>query len=191
VLDAVVALFWEKGFEATSVADIVEATGLNKSSLYNAFGSKEALFALAVDRYLDIRGTMIADMLIEGSGGIDDLEMFIGFMEQEATSETGRQGCLAVNTSTELGLRDDDVAELANRFRSEIRTALRAVLDRAEAAGEIEARTAEAKTEILLAFMLSMAVIVRSGAGADEIAGQFAGVRALLVDWQAATRTGN
>jgi hypothetical protein len=134
---------------------------------------------------------MIADMLIEGSGGIDDLEMFIGFMEQEATSETGRQGCLAVNTSTELGLRDDDVAELANRFRSEIRTALRAVLDRAEAAGEIEAGTAEAKTEILLAFMLSMAVIVRSGAGADEIAGQFAGVRALLVDWQAATRTGN
>ena len=54
VLDALTALFWRQGYEATSMADIVEASGLNKSSLYNTFGSKQELFATILDRYVDM-----------------------------------------------------------------------------------------------------------------------------------------
>jgi AcrR family transcriptional regulator len=54
-LEAAMLLFWERGFEGTSMADLTQAMGLNPSSIYAAFGDKHALFQLAVKRYLDIR----------------------------------------------------------------------------------------------------------------------------------------
>lgn len=52
-LEAAMLLFWERGFEGTSMADLTQAMGLNPSSIYAAFGDKHALFSLAVKRYLD------------------------------------------------------------------------------------------------------------------------------------------
>jgi AcrR family transcriptional regulator len=54
-LEAAMLLFWERGFEGTSMADLTQAMGLNPSSIYAAFGDKQALFSLAVERYMDIR----------------------------------------------------------------------------------------------------------------------------------------
>jgi AcrR family transcriptional regulator len=54
-LEAAMLLFWERGFEGTSMADLTQAMGLNPSSIYAAFGDKQALFSLAVKRYLDSR----------------------------------------------------------------------------------------------------------------------------------------
>ena len=72
VLDVVVELFWTKGYEATSISDIVEATGLNKSSLYNTFGPKNDLFEAAVERYLDMRTAMMTEVVGDGTAGLDD-----------------------------------------------------------------------------------------------------------------------
>jgi AcrR family transcriptional regulator len=54
-LEAAMLLFWERGFEGTSMADLTQAMGLNPSSIYAAFGDKHTLFQLAVKRYMDIR----------------------------------------------------------------------------------------------------------------------------------------
>ena len=62
VLDALVQLFWSRGFDDASLNEIVEAAGLNKSSLYNAFGSKDEVFFAVLDRYLDFRSGMLAEM---------------------------------------------------------------------------------------------------------------------------------
>jgi len=178
------AVFWEKGFEAASLADIVEATQLNKSSLYNAFGSKEQLFSLALERYVEMRTDMITEFLTTGTRGLADLESFLDLMREEAVSAGGRLGCLAVNTSTELGVRDDDVIKMSLEFRNEIRTAVRAALTRAEAAGEIAAGSVDRHAAILLSFVLSLPVITRSGADAAELEDQFAAARAMLTDWR-------
>ena len=58
-------LFWERGFEGTSMADLTQAMGLNPSSIYAAFGDKHALFSLAVKRYLDIRAQYATKALQE------------------------------------------------------------------------------------------------------------------------------
>ncbi|MEO6714384.1 MAG: helix-turn-helix domain-containing protein, partial [Mycobacteriales bacterium] len=50
-LDAAVDVFWERGYESTSVADLEIATGLSRSSLYQAFGSKRTLYQASLDRY--------------------------------------------------------------------------------------------------------------------------------------------
>jgi AcrR family transcriptional regulator len=54
-LESAMLLFWEHGFEGTSMADLTRAMGLNPSSIYAAFGDKHALFSLAVKRYMQIR----------------------------------------------------------------------------------------------------------------------------------------
>jgi AcrR family transcriptional regulator len=64
-LEAAMLLFWEHGFEGTSMADLTEAMGLNPSSIYAAFGDKHALFSLAVKRYMQIRAQYATKALEE------------------------------------------------------------------------------------------------------------------------------
>lgn len=184
VLDQLVQLFWEQGFEATSIADIVAATGLNKSSLYNAFGSKEELFGRVLTRYMELRAEMLREIVVEGTGGIDDVLTLIGFMQAEITSDTGGRGCLAVNVSTELGLRDDDTQAASRFYRDTIRAALTSALTRAGERGEIEAGSVATYVDVLLPWMLGMAVVARAGADHSEVAGHFDAVRAMLAGWR-------
>ena len=114
VLDAVMELFWEQGFEAASLAEIVDAAGLNKSSLYNTFGSKEALFRRALDRYICGRQQML-DEITSGSDGLDDLHALVEMVRTETLSEHGRRGCLALNSAAELGFESDEVVASAQR----------------------------------------------------------------------------
>jgi TetR/AcrR family transcriptional repressor of nem operon len=184
VLDQLVELFWTRGYEATSISDIVAATGLNKSSLYNSFGSKDELFEAAVERYLAMRTGVMRELVRDGTDGLGDVLRLLDFQQEAMAEEHGRLGCLAVNTSTELGLRDDTAAQLSTRYRGEIREAVRAALNRAEAAGEIASGTAPDRTETVLAFTLSLAVIARGGASQAELDGQFAAMRSLIADWR-------
>ena len=64
-LEAAMLLFWERGFEGTSMADLTQARGLSPSSIYTAFGDKQALFALAAKRYLDNPAQYVARALAE------------------------------------------------------------------------------------------------------------------------------
>ncbi len=187
VLERVTALFWERGYESTSMADIVEASGLNRSSIYNSFGSKESLFALALERYVGGRVAMMTQVLTGGSGGLSDLELFVDMMQTEASGENGPRGCLAVNTSTEFGTRDAGMIKVSSGFRDQMRAALLATLGRAEAAGEIAAGSADRHAAILLSFVLSLGVMARSGADAAELDDHFAAARAMIADWRVDT----
>jgi AcrR family transcriptional regulator len=64
-LEAAMLLFWERGFEGTSIADLTAAMGLNPSSIYAAFGDKHALFSLVVKRYLETRAQYATEALQE------------------------------------------------------------------------------------------------------------------------------
>lgn len=184
VLDRVVALFWSQGFEATSMSDLVEATGLNKSSLYNTFGPKEELFQTAIQRYLAMRHQMLHSMLRDGEAGLDDVEEFLVFARAQFDGEMGANGCLAVNTSTELGGRVVEVDKMSSEYRDEIRTSFRAALSRAADAGEIRAEPIDVYAEVLIAFMLSMSVFARGAATTDEVDAQFAAIRATIESWR-------
>jgi AcrR family transcriptional regulator len=64
-LEAAMMLFWKRGYEGTSMADLTQAMGLNPSSIYAAFGDKHALFRLAVKRYMEMRGQYAGKALEE------------------------------------------------------------------------------------------------------------------------------
>lgn len=184
VLDAVVHLFWNKGYEATSVADIVDTTGLSKSSLYSAFGSKDALFEKALNRYIDFRSVMLTEILVDGSGGLDDFDILLDFMWSQVAEGEDYRGCLAVNTSTELGTREPKVVAAGQRYREVLHEALVAPLERAADRGEIAAGRVDLYANILASAMLGMAVLVRSGAESSEIRSNFDSIRELIDSWR-------
>ncbi len=186
VLDALVALFWERGFEAASLTDIVDTAGLNKSSLYNAFGSKDEVFVRALERYVDARAAMLQEMT-DGDAGIDDLLAAIEAIREEITSEQGARGCLAVNTSTELGLRNDQVRELSERYRSSLRHGFCRPLERAAALGEIPDELVETYVDIIQAFVVSLAVSARSAAPPEELNRQLDSMQTLIETWRRGT----
>lgn len=106
VLASARQVFWRHGLHATSVEDLSRATGLGQSSLYNAFGSKDALFAACLDSYLTDARTRDSAILEDSSMGVvervEALLTAIATEEAERSAGGDPRGCLAVNTLAEL-----------------------------------------------------------------------------------------
>jgi TetR/AcrR family transcriptional repressor of nem operon len=183
VLDALMELFWTKGYEAASLTDMVEASGLNKSSLYNAFGSKDEIYDLALGRYLDTRMGML-DQIITGDQGLDDLLDFFEFVRLEASSESGRRGCLAVNSSTELGNTKPSAADFSKRYRATMGDALRRPIETAAALGQIDSELVDVYVDTSRAFVVSTSVSMRGGVGVEEVSRQVDSMCRLVDTWR-------
>ena len=118
VLDRAMETFWRRGYEATSIDDLVAATGVKRGSLYNAFGDKEGLFLAAFERYRQRVLTPIADAL-DRPDALAGIEAMVDTQLRIAAAADGPCGCLVVNTAMETAGRDD---RLARRMREEMAT---------------------------------------------------------------------
>ncbi|MEM7274739.1 MAG: TetR/AcrR family transcriptional regulator [Actinomycetota bacterium] len=179
VLDTVVDLFWDRGFGATSMGDIVARTGLSKSSLYGAFGSKDALFETALDRYLADHRRTIDEILTNGSKGLDDIDVFFSGVEEQA-GLTERRGCLAVNTATERRTTEPALVQMSARHRDAMRDGFTAALTRAVDLGVVDADQIDDLSNLLVTTALGLAVMIGGGAPTDEVLAHLASARASL-----------
>ncbi|QHC70079.1 TetR/AcrR family transcriptional regulator [Rathayibacter sp. VKM Ac-2801] len=130
VVRAARAVFWESGFEEASLPDLESATGLRRSSLYHAFGSKRGLFDAAVQSYLDevVRPRLAPLVAPRGASPTALEEYFTGLRAALADSRTlsARSGCLLLNAAGAPIARDDAVREVIAHYRAELLGALRA-----------------------------------------------------------------
>lgn len=129
-------VFWEHGYDMASLADLERATGLGRSSLYQAFGSKRGLFDAAVEEYLgSIVRPRLAPLLhpTPGRNGVRDY--LDGFSSTLGTlaSDSPHLGCLLVSAAPGIGARDDAAGAVIRGYRSELEAALAHAL---EAAGD-------------------------------------------------------
>lgn len=169
VLALVVDLFWEKGYAATSIGDVVERTGLSKSSLYGAFGSKEELYRTALVRYLDDHRAMVDAVLTAGTGGLSDIDAFFDRIGEQVEVVGETRGCLVVNTSTELGTTEPALVELGAAHRGFLRVGFVAALERAVSEGEFDPRHVAITADLMVTCVLGLAVMIRGGAQLEEI----------------------
>lgn len=108
VLTSAMSTFWQRGYEATSMADLLDATGLSKSSLYAAFGGKHDVFLSSYDLYRDRQADRLRSILDQSPAphGIRD------FFEQiisGGSDELQRFGCMSTNQAAERGAQDESV----------------------------------------------------------------------------------
>jgi len=138
VLDTAMDVFWRKGYHATSMADLVEATGLHRGSLYAAFGSKAELYDRAVDRYMS--AVALRRALADGRDkpvGKLLREVFDDIIESAVTDDT-RRGCLMTNTAVELAAHQPQIADRVRSTVAELEDLLASRFELAQATGEID-----------------------------------------------------
>ena len=167
VLDKAMALFWRQGFAASSVQDLVDATGLSRSSLYAAFGDKRGLFLAAVDRYVETASAQRIQALRTGRDPLASIRHFFDDLVAFSVGEGRRLGCLLTNEAVELAPSEP---EFDRRFRAslaEVEKAFAEALGRAQRAGEIgAARDLRALSRMLTNTVQGLRVLAR--AGVDE-----------------------
>jgi TetR/AcrR family transcriptional repressor of nem operon len=111
VLDAAMQAFWTHGYEATSMADLMEAMGLQKGSIYKAFGDKHSLFLQAFQRYVDyFYGQTVK--LFTDLPPAEAVRAWIEHGQSFGKGSTTRRGCLFCNTVVELAPHDDEVLKV-------------------------------------------------------------------------------
>ena len=105
--------FWARGYEATSVNDLMDATGLQKGSLYKAFGDKHSLFIKALGAYLDELSEHDQALAAQDVTPKEALQAYVhGGIDSMTGEGTDQCGCFAVNTVVELAPHDPEVRAL-------------------------------------------------------------------------------
>ncbi|MFD6444850.1 TetR/AcrR family transcriptional regulator [Promicromonospora sp. NPDC060204] len=120
-------VFWLRGYVATSLSQLQQATGLSKSSLYEAYGSKRGLFERAAQSYLEeIIWPLLAPMEAPGAGRQSVVDYFLNLAAYFRSGPLGEQsrGCLIVNVSMDLNDLDAQAADLVTGLRIRTRGAI-------------------------------------------------------------------
>lgn len=134
-LDRAMKVFWDKGYAATSIQDLVEAMQINRFSLYATFGDKADLYLAACDKYCE---SVVSQMLGELEAGQAGLASLRRYFDQLIRVNSGsRRGCLMVNSAIELALSDDAVATRVQAYLARVENAFFAALQRAKRSGEL------------------------------------------------------
>lgn len=159
--------FWDAGFAATSLDDLTAATGMNRPSLYGAFGDKQALYRKAFDLYLERTRAAMAQAFAGDSSLRADLRRAYDIgIAIYLSGDNGPRGCFIIGTAVAQAVTDPDIrAALAGVLR-EIDAAFRARIVRAQRGGELSTNADPAKLAMVAsAALYSLTIHARAGAG--------------------------
>jgi TetR/AcrR family transcriptional repressor of nem operon len=168
--------FWAKGFDGTSTADLCQATGLPRSSLYNTFHSKEHLFRRALSYYVNtVTARQAAVLDSPATSGLERVRSLLTVIvdDETANQESGRgTGCFTVNTITSIASRNRDIAQVVEADLHKRLSSLRlAIMD-----GQLDGSVAADRDPGDLAWYVTslvsgMRVAAQSGAGRKALEG--------------------
>lgn len=176
VLDAAQRVFHAQGFEATSIQDLVDATGLSRSSLYGAFGDKQGLYLAVLDRYAEA-GRVAADAVCASCSPLDAIR---AVLEQAAQGGDG-PGCLMVNASVERASRDSDTAARSAAARRALDARFEGLVRRAQSALEVDAALdAPSMAHFLTGALYGIRTLQTSGAETPALEDVVQGAMAVL-----------
>ena len=139
-LDRAMHLFWERGYNATSTADLVERMGLGRGSLYHAFGDKRALFLAALERYERRGKERIRERFAAPTPVRAALEDMLLDIARGSCGEAGRKGCMLSNTASEMAPHDAVIAARIEAIYRAMEREFARAIRRGQAAGEIGSR---------------------------------------------------
>lgn len=165
-------LFWEQGYAATSMEQLVQAMGIKRQSLYDTFGDKHRLFLAAMDAYCTMLDNAMLQPLRSPDAGLQALHetglTIIDFLLRYPK----RRACLMANTTLELAPHDAEVAAKVRIHMASMESAFRHALTNAKARGEIAATSdVDALAKYLVGMAHGLMVMAKSGADRDTLTG--------------------
>lgn len=160
-LQSALELFWRRGYEATSVADLVEHLGIGRASIYATFGGKSELYLKALDRYAEMRDPLLLGELSQPGPALPAVRAVVRRFAAEAASPEGRlNGCFVTNTAAELAPHDPAAARRVEISWERLEAPLHSALVRAQAQGELAGeRDPRALARMLLVLLQGIRVV--------------------------------
>jgi len=163
-LDAAMEVFWKKGYEAASVADLLSAMSINRSSLYAAFGDKRALFLAVLDHYHEtVTASLTATLSAPGSP-VENIRRTLQNVGDSA-ARGGCRGCLMTNTTVETAPHDSEVAKAMRAALRRVENAFHAALKRAVACKELPDTNIRALARFLTGTLQGVVVLAKARLG--------------------------
>lgn len=167
-LETALQLFQRKGYEGTSMSDLTEAIGVNRPSLYTAFGSKEELFRKALDLYTQRQDTVLTAALAQPTAHGVAEALLLGYLHDPFASEA--PGCLLVQGALACSDEGNGVRYELSRRREVIVEMLRRRFEQAHREGDLPADIRPADmARYVVTVMNGMSVQAAGGAGADDL----------------------
>jgi len=170
VLNLAMETFWAKGYEATSMADLMAATGLHKGSIYQAFGSKHELFIAALRRYLEIMRQEKNETLSRANSPLEGIRLVAHNMLDRMDGHSScPKGCMVVNTIVELAPHDPEVEKILNEHTGLMQSSLIDAVTQGQMAGQINtSKPPEAIAMLMMTFMTGLAAVVKSSVTKEQ-----------------------
>jgi len=168
-IDVALNLFWERGYEGTSLAALTEAMGINVPSLYAAFGNKQQLFKKALERYLQRPASYLPNALKEPTARRAAEKLFEGAISM--AMQRGRpDGCLLVQGALASGPESEMIRKDLSARRAGAETAVRRRFERAVAEGDLPPNTDCAKlARYVITVVWGMSVQAAGGASRAQL----------------------
>ncbi|MDY8049234.1 TetR/AcrR family transcriptional regulator [Paenibacillus polymyxa] len=168
VLDKAMRLFWEQGYEKTSMAELVEHMGIHRRSLYDTFGDKHNLFLKAMDRFDDKISAALAGGVKGSKTASEALQFIFGFMIDG--DEDSPAGCLMVNSAVELAARDVEVDNKSTKAFTTAEQLLKEIILWGQRKGEFTSTyNAEELAEYLHNVWIGLRVMARTSASKEKL----------------------
>lgn len=155
-------VFWKKGYEPASMANLIEGTGITRGSLYNAFGGKEQLFVKSLQKYdKDNRRAFLAEL-----EAMDDpkraITVFFDSLVAQTIADPEKKGCFLINTASELSAHGEEVNDIVRNGLREIQGFFRRSIEVAQARKQVPATLdPEATAKGLMAMIVAIRVLGR------------------------------
>jgi TetR/AcrR family transcriptional regulator, transcriptional repressor for nem operon len=161
VLDAAVLCFWNRGYEATSVKDLVERTGITAASLYNAFGDKRAIYERALDRYVE--GSVASRIRrCETLAPREAIGAFFEEILKRSLGDRERKGCMLVNAALDVAPHDPDFRKIVTEVLADIEGFFLSCVEAGQGDGSItRSLPAETLSHHLLGVLMGIRVLAR------------------------------
>lgn len=161
-LERVVQAFWVRGYEATSMQNLVDRTGVNRASLYATYGDKRALFLSALRSYDMGRKQMLAGLEARHRPREAIREVFLAFT-RNISERGGNRGCFLTNTALELAAHDAEIRRIVSNAQEDVEGFFARMIIKGKAAGDIQAHIMPGEAARgLLASLLGLLVLTRS-----------------------------
>ncbi|MEO9870260.1 TetR/AcrR family transcriptional regulator [Ekhidna sp.] len=137
VMSKVTDLFWRKGYNGTSMQDLVDVTGLNRSSFYNSFGDKFSLFEESLKYYQEIQMKNLNETFSEAKSPKEAIISLFEGIQEEVTSGKENKGCFLSNCTSELSIENQTIRNFLIDNKDQVVNSFKTLIEQAQEEGEI------------------------------------------------------
>lgn len=137
VLQKAICIFWDKGYNGTSMQELVDGLGISRSSMYDTFGDKHQLYLKALEAYQQQYGTQLCKLTSGTKSAKEAIRDLLELVVEDLLKDEQRKGCFMVNAGIEMATQDQDVNDMICQTEQQLEQAFIKVISAGQQKGEI------------------------------------------------------